>query len=335
MLEKPEIPDAKISVCLRDAFGIAAERITFLPLGADVNTAVYRVETGAGMPYFLKLRGGAFDDSSVELLKFFSDQGIRQIIAPLTTTKGQLRANFDSYTVILYPYVEGRDGYKVKLTEQQWAEFGAALKQIHTLEIPAELTSAIRREEFSPRWRSRVRDFLILSREEKFDDPSALAAASLLREQHSVILDLVERAEELSLSLRADTPVFVLCHSDAHAANVLIDGGGHFYIVDWDDPVMAPKERDLMFIGGAQGYISSSPHEEEVLFYRGYGQAAIDRRSLAYYRFERIIEDIAAYCQELLLSTGGGEDRGQSVVYLRSNFLPGGTIENAYRTIGM
>jgi spectinomycin phosphotransferase len=52
---------------------------------------------------------------------------------------------------------------------------------------------------------------------------------------------------------------------------------------------------------------------------------------LAYYRYERIIEDIAIYCEELLLTDEGGEDREQSLRYLKSNFLPVGTIEIAYR----
>jgi spectinomycin phosphotransferase len=46
---------------------------------------------------------------------------------------------------------------------------------------------------------------------------------------------------------------------------------GFVYNVDWDHPNLAPKERDLMFIGGAQGFIGHAPQEEETLFYLGYG----------------------------------------------------------------
>jgi spectinomycin phosphotransferase len=51
--------------------------------------------------------------------------------------------------------------------------------------------------------------------------------------------------------------------------------------------------------------------------------------ALAYYRYERIVQDIAVYCEQLFLSDEGGEDREQSWQYLRSNFLPQGTIEIA------
>ena len=40
-------------------------------------------------------------------------------------------------------------------------------------------------------------------------------------------------------------PKFVLCHSDIHAGNVLLGGNETIYIVDWDDPIMAPKELSL------------------------------------------------------------------------------------------
>jgi spectinomycin phosphotransferase len=106
------------------------------------------------------------------------------------------------------------------------------------------------------------------------------------------------------------------------AGNFLVDADDALYIIDWDNPILAPKERDLMFIGGAQGFRGYSAQEEEILFYRGYGQTQIDPIALAYYRFERIVEDIAIYCEQLLSTQRGGEDREQSLHYLKPNFFP-------------
>jgi spectinomycin phosphotransferase len=86
-----------------------------------------------------------------------------------------------------------------------------------------------------------------------------------------------------------------------------------------------------MFIGGAQGFVGYNAQEEEALFNQGYGSATINRQALAYYRYERIIEDIALYCEQLLLSNEGGQDRAQSLHYLVSNFLPDSTIAAARR----
>jgi spectinomycin phosphotransferase len=56
MLEKPAIEAQRIDDCLRREFDLDAKEVTFLPLGADVNTAVYRVDADDGTIYFLKLR---------------------------------------------------------------------------------------------------------------------------------------------------------------------------------------------------------------------------------------------------------------------------------------
>ena len=97
-------------------------------------------------------------------------------------------------------------------------------------------------------------------------------------------------------------------------------------MVDWDTLLFAPKERDLMFIGGGLGDSGYTPEQEERLFYRGYGPTDINQVAIAYYRYERIIEDIAVYCEQLFLSDAGGQDRSQSLAIVKFYFLPGGTI---------
>ena len=87
-----------------------------------------------------------------------------------------------------------------------------------------------------------------------------------------------------------------------------------------------------MYAGGGQFANRRTPQEEEALFYRGYGETTIDPAALAYYRYERIVEDIAVECEQIFLSDAGGEDREQALHYLASNFLPGNTIEIAYRS---
>lgn len=97
----------------------------------------------SGAPYFVKLRRGAFDEISA-LPPAVRSQGIKQIIAPLPTLAGQLFTRQDDFTTILYPFAAG-DGYAVALSQQQWAEFGAALRQLHTTCVPPALHNRIPR----------------------------------------------------------------------------------------------------------------------------------------------------------------------------------------------
>lgn len=329
MLTKPKIPDERIVACLLASYELRVDQLTFLPLGADHATAVYRVVAVDGTPYFLKLRRGKFDTLSVALPKFLSDQGIGQIIAPLATKAGQLQVSMDEFKLVLYPFVGGRNGYETRLSGGQWRDFGAALKHIHATELPPALLERINRETYTPRWREAVKGHLARAQTGPFIDPLAEEAAAFLIDKREEIRYLVERAERLATAFQAHAPEFVLCHADIHAGNLLLADDGGCYIVDWDEASLAPKERDLMSIGGGLMGHWHSPEEEEALFYSAYGQIAIDPFGLAYYRYERIIADIAVIGEQLFAASTSLEDRRQDFGHLTSNFLPGHTIDMA------
>jgi spectinomycin phosphotransferase len=331
MLEKPtNLLDEQIIVCLRDAYGLAITEITFLPLGADAYAAVYRATTSDGTPYFVKLKRRNFDPISVEVPKFLADIGIPQIIAPLTSTSGELSAQLGEYDVILYPFVEGQNGWNVALSDSQWKIYGQTLKHIHSLKLPQALADRIPRERYSPYWRERVRAFQAQVETTDFADPVAAAMANFLKEKRRDIRYLVQRAEDLGKVLQNQATFDVLCHSDIHLGNLLINDET-FYIIDWDQPILAPKERDLMFIGGGIGNGRYSPEQEETLFYPGYGQTEIDPVALAYFRYERIVQDFAAYSEEILLTDGDSEDRPEGLRRVMSQFQPNAVIDMAYR----
>jgi len=332
MLEPPDLPDEAISACLQAEYALPVERLEFLPLGADQNTAVYRADAADQSVYFVKLRSGVFDQTAVALPKFLRDQGLASIIAPLPTREGQLWSNLGAFALILYPFVQGRDGYEAPLSDDHWRALGAALRNIHSLQIPPALAAGIQHETFTPRWRLMLKTFVQRMEDEVYSDLVAKEVAAFLSARRREIHDLIGRAERLALSLHNQTPPFALCHADIHAGNVLVTTDQAVYIVDWDAPIFAPKERDLMYAGGGLMGGWRAPSEEEALFYQGYGPTHIDPIALAYYRYERIIQDLAVFCEQLLLSDAGGEDRAQSLRYLKSNFLPGNTIEIAYQS---
>lgn len=330
MLIKPNLKDEEIIACLLDAYGLTTEKITFLPIGADFNTAVYHVTTSNQTDYFLKLRSGEFLEASVSVPKYLADLGVKQVIPSLATKTRKLWTSLASFKAILYPYIEGQNGVDTKLSEDQWTQFGAAIKKLHELDIPASITKDVSRETFSSKWRETVKAFLMRIESEVFEEPVAVKMALFLKSKRCEILKLVERAEELALAIQKQPIDYVLCHADMHGWNLFVDKENALYIVDWDTLIFAPVERDLMFIGAGIWDSGLTAAEEESLFYQGYTQTKINQDVMAYYRFERIIQDIGDYCEYIFLSDEGGNDRMQCFEYLKSNFLPGSTIERAY-----
>lgn len=296
-----------------------------------MKASVYKAETYDGQSYFVKLKHGKHLDISVALLSLLQVSGIQQIIPPLKTLDGELTQYINDFNLVVYPFIDGRNGFCYHLTDDQWIALGKALKQIHELDVPQSIKDQIRKETYPSKWREIVRSLDAYIDENLAGDEAALKFQAFMKEHREIVHRLINRAEFLSQKSQEQLAEFVLCHSDIHGGNVLIDESGSLFIVDWDDPIMAPKERDLMFIGGGVANVWNNPCEEE-FFYKGYGKTEINRAILAYYRHERILEDIAEYGQALLLTSAGGEERMKMFKHFRDMFEPNGVVDIAFRT---
>ena len=330
MIEQP-LSDQRIIDCLNTDYGIKVAKLTFLPLGADMNASVYKAEAHDQSSYFIKLKRGHHHDISATMIALLHDAGIQQIIPPIKTNHGQPIQHIGDFTLIVSPFVEGQDGFSRDLTDDQWVTLGKVMRQIHEIDVPSSIQLMIRRENYSPKWREAVRSLYAHIESEPSTDEISSKLMTFMKNHAVVIHRLVDRAEQLGKQIQDQLPEFVLCHSDIHGGNVLMDENDIIYMVDWDDPIMAPKERDLMFIGGGVANIWNRPHEEK-FFYQGYGKTEINMAILAYYRHERIVEDIALLGQQLLLTSVSDQNRIESYKHFLAQFEPQGVVEIAFKT---
>lgn len=287
MIEKSPLSEQRIIDCLKLNYGIDVATLTFLPLGADMQASIYKAQARDQSSYFVKLKYSYHHDAIAIIIALLRNAGIQQIIPILKTIEGEFSQRLDDFTLIVSPFIEGKDGFSRDLTDVQWHALGKVMRQIHEIDIPLSIQTMVRRESFSPKWRQAMRSFYPLIDSEPSGDEIALKLLTFMKKYRIVIHRLVDRAEQLARKVQDQIPEFVLCHSDIHGGNVLIGGNGSIYIVDWDDPIMAPKERDLMFIGGGVANVWNKPRQER-LFYKGYGYAEVNMTLLAYYRHERI-----------------------------------------------
>lgn len=331
MLEKHVLLDQIIIECLSAHYGIEVASLVVLPIGADTNASVYKVQAVDQTPYFIKLKRGKNHDISVEIVELLQRAGIQQVIPPIKTSQGRSAQSIDDFTCIVYPFVEGQDGFSRKITENQWVKIGKVLRQIHEVEVTPSIQNKIKKETYSAKWRDAVRSIYHHIENDLVVDEIAIKLQKFMKKNMPHIHRLVDRAEQLGKQLQTCSLKSVLCHADIHAGNVLIDEHADIYIVDWDEPILAPKERDLMFIGAGVGNIWNKPFEEK-LFYEGYGKTEINSTALAYYRHERVVEDMAVYSQILLLTTDGGQGRLEMYRHFIDMFEPRGVVDIAFKT---
>jgi spectinomycin phosphotransferase len=316
---------------LNSSYGIQISVVERLFAGADMHATTYKASAMDGSDYFIKLKPADQSEASTTILSLLQSNGIQQLILPIPAISGPALLRSGNHTLVCYPFVSGQNGFTQTLTDNQWLSLGKTLRQVHSLDVPAALQKQLRRETFSPKWREAVRSlFKALDYGVQGDDIT-LSLARFMLVNRVTIESLLSGAEQLSQQLQQQPWEPVLCHADIHGGNVLLAEDGSLYLVDWDEPMMAPKERDLMFIGGGVGNVWNKPDEVK-LFYQGYGETTVDHALLAYYRHERIVEDIALYGQEILLESKGVQDKAEMVKQFIAMFEAGGAVEIALNT---
>jgi spectinomycin phosphotransferase len=209
------------------------------------------------------------------------------------------------------------------------------VRRIHASQLPVALSALVPREDFVPnrQWSAVVRRLYAEIPTRDYEHVFARELAAFWRERHAEIGAIVARAEALGRRLQAAPPPFVLCHADIHKGNLLLAPDGGLFVVDWDQPILAPKERDLMFvIGGAVDGVTIGPREEE-LFFRGYGGRDVNPLALAYYYTDWAVQDMGAYAERVFLAPDAGQvTRRESVDGFKSLFTAGHIVDVARRT---
>ncbi len=331
MLEKPNLRDEVLIACLQDSYCLASTGIEFLPIGNDATAWVYRVRADDGAAYFLKLKKGVPNPASLLIPRYLKDNGLEQIIAPVPTTMGQLGSEVGAFTVILYPFVEGVNGMTSGLSDAQWVEYGTTLRRIHSARLPPDLLPYVRRETFSPKWSQTIRDIERQIRNSAYTAPNERKLAEFWTDKRSEIEHITARAEELGRLLQSRLPEFVLCHADIHTANILLASQGRLFVVDWDEALLAPKERDLMFVAGNAVSGANVEARNERLFFEGYGAKEIDPLALAYYRYEWVVQEIGDYDGRVCLAREAGDETKRDAVQgFQQLFQPDDVVEAAY-----
>lgn len=327
--EDPGLDTTQLAMCLATHYDVRVAAISYLPLGYDLNAFVYDVRAGDGSRFFLKARRNPLEDHALHVPRALLEHGISPVVAPLPANDGDLTVRCGALHLILYPFVPGANAMDSGLTTAQWREYGAAMRAMHDSGLAERFRSQLRMDHFDLPSAALVRSISALLPDAAYTSPAATAFATFWRAQQERIDALLRRAEALGAELQEEHFPRVLCHGDIHAANILAGDDGQVYLVDWDYPLIAPRERDLLFVVGSHIARSVLPQEEDA-FFSGYGACRVNPLALAHYRYERIIEDIGETGQSVFLDAHLSEgERREGAALAMSFFAPGADIDRA------
>jgi spectinomycin phosphotransferase len=259
---------------------------------------------------------------------YLAECGVPGIVAPLLTRTGSPVATIDRLHVSVQPWISGQMGAVAGLCPEQWRSFGELLARIHATELPARLREEVATEGYVPvavAPARRLQRHLLHGQVDTADD----LVRSLTEEWRAAsgrIAVLIDAVERLAIVLRQRSPRTVLCHGDAHIANVLIDDDNKLWLLDWEE-IIAPRERDLMFV--VDGVLADTPvtPEQQSWFFDGYGAHEVDDVLLAYYRCDWALQDLTDFAARVLDPKQWSDDRrAEALRFFRSLLWPTGIV---------
>lgn len=332
MREPPSIPEKYLRACLQQQYGLTAVTLEFLPVGLDSRAGVYRAVTAQGVAYLLKAKSGVFYEPGYLASGYLRDQGVASVVAPLPTKQHALWTRlgewgYGDWTVTVYPFIEGDVGWNPRMTDAQWKATGAAIKQMHQVVLPPEGIASLRRETFDPaEYGHRISAFDAHHARMEGGSQVEQALRTGWMENRPTIHTLVALMEALALVLQRQAGPHVICHADLHPSNIIRDHAGQVFIIDWDDVMLAPKERDFLFVGDPPS--DTSPRAGGAPFFQGYGQVEIDWAALTYYRCERVVTDVIEFGNEVFSRDDlGPESKAESARLFGLLFATGSMVD--------
>jgi spectinomycin phosphotransferase len=330
VLEPPaDLPDRTLVASIRTDYGLPIRTLTFLPLGHDANAWVYEAQTDDRSAFFVKVRLAVTNEAALAVPHHLATSGVEGVVAPLVTTDGRLWTNAGRYALIVYPFVSGTTAMDAGMSDAQWVEYGRLLRSVHDAPVAADLGRLLRRDDFTPDGAAGVRRLDRYMRTATAMEAAQQSIADFWRANALVIRRLLATAESLGQELAAAPPELVLCHADIHTNNVLVGDDGRVWFVDWDETMLAPRERDLMFVIGGIHH-SFVDARQTGLFGSGYGGVVVDAVALDYYRYSWALSDIASYGEQVFFRPElGAKNFAEAVARFHSLFELGSIVDIA------
>lgn len=244
MIAEPNIDKLHLKQVLENEFGFSVESIEFDPRGEA--SLSYLIHSG-GKIFFLKV----YDTSSIDerIFRFISELyeicGIKNVVHPIKTKADKLSIIFGRNVLVLFEYVSGKTWAEKQLSEEQFKKLGKIIAQIHLSKN--KIGAYPVKEDFRNPFTNNFKN--IYSAMKKLDNPNIYQREliNIYKKYKDKFISELEELEATGNKLKKSNIEFVNCHGEPSPGNVMVSESGEIYLIDWDSPLFAPKEKDLLF----------------------------------------------------------------------------------------
>ncbi|WP_200216217.1 phosphotransferase [Micromonospora coerulea] len=292
--------DERLAGWVAEDFGLALVAAELVPYGADDAARLWRATDADGAQWAVKLSGGG-TPAGLCVTAHLSARGVPGIVAPLTTRDGRLWSVHEGRRLSVVPWLTADRALDGGMDVAHWRTYGEVLAATHAVAPTDELAALLPREDHTHAAVSaatRETDRRLRAVDGSADRWTR-EVADRWRAAADDVSTLLDRVDRLGAELRDRPADLVVCHGDPHLGNLLLDPDGRVWLIDWDDAVLAPRERDLMFVtGGVLAFAPVTP-AEQAAFFAGYGPVDPDPVRLAYHLGVRALDDIGSWARDV------------------------------------
>ncbi|HEX6674372.1 MAG TPA: aminoglycoside phosphotransferase family protein [Actinomycetes bacterium] len=290
----PGVPE-RLRAWVRRDFGIDLTSIHATGQGADVAAQLWHGVADDGARYAVKWSAAGTPGGLLVSAQLAARQ-VAGAVRPVPARDGRPWSHRQGRRLSVLPWVSDRRAMAEGLQARGWRAFGALLAQVHATPAVGAVAALLPRDDHTHhRITAAVHALqaqLAAPTQPANADPLIRALAQQWQAKAELIWTLLEHADRLAPVLRARAPAMVVCHGDPHLGNLLVGDQGQVWLIDWDNAVVAARERDLMFV--VDGVISPAAigPRERSWFFDGYGSVDLDQAGLDYQRCTRALDDL-------------------------------------------
>jgi len=296
---------------LLSAYGLSATAFTFVPTGWM--SSCYNVICAGGVRVFVKLQptncaqpvAASCPEFYLPLTRGLHDTGLLTTIAyPLPTSRGDLWVQWGDWRIIVNNFIDGHVVGLNGVTDGVLGQLAAMVGRLHR-SLPALDLPVAFRDRLEIPFEAALRTALAtLGEFAEGATPGQLGLRDLLVPCKDELMGYLHLLETVRADVEASgLPQPVICHTDLHGENLMVDGVGRLYILDWEGAILAPREQDLFaFVGGSQFQDVFLPAYEA----EG-GPLVLHEDLLAFYGLRRHLEDLTDWILLILAGRSGAE----------------------------
>jgi spectinomycin phosphotransferase len=322
MAKEPIIGSQETLETIHGVYGIDLEnlRFAFSGWGGDCFTA----ESVGGEPYFLKLydpvhyQGVAplSMDFYLPLMHQLHTKGIlTHIPHPVPSLQGDFFTEIGSQVLVITNYIQGKQVGFGRLPEPVLATLSEMVGILHKSSSQLNFEHPFIERFKTPFVPHLLKAMGALENHPPTDCKGIQRLKEVIHHQKDHLHYYLEKLRKLQNQVKSSENPMVVCHTDLHGGNLMLDDQGTLYLLDWENAMIAPREQDMIFFTKNRQVWQTFWQIYRVQF----DQVSINADMLRFYHYRRGLEDVAGFVFRIMAGDGTDERDLDDLKWLESS----------------